>query len=329
MELTSASEPKGDMVAVFALVDSALGEVTQMLAEILTGDNLLMAEVADHLLGASGKRVRPALVLLAGRLGSTEAEGLIRVATAVELIHMATLVHDDILDDAAVRRGLASTRHKFGDTVAVLAGDFLFARAFQLFSSVDNARVVMEAATVVGIMCAGEIGQHLDQGRVASEAQYLARIEAKTARFIESSCRLGAMMSGLNDRQEAQLAHFGHEIGMAFQLIDDILDWSFDGDRLGKAVGEDLDQGVFTLPIIHTLAQPDYGHQLQHYLNQDEGRELDPIRELVHASGAIDYSRALAESYVRSAQEALDDLPVGPARMALAELAEFIVVRDH
>jgi heptaprenyl diphosphate synthase len=316
-------------VAVFSLVDAQMGEVDRTLAEVLRGDNRLMADVSDHLLKASGKRLRPALVLLAGTFGDAMPDRLTRVATAVELIHMATLVHDDIIDDASLRRGLASARHRFGDAVAVLAGDFLFAKAFQLFASVNDPRVVNEAAEVVGIMCSGEIQQQLDHGRVSTEAEYFARIEAKTARFIESSCRLGAMAAGLSREDENRLARFGHEIGMAFQVVDDLLDWSEDASVLGKSVGEDVSQGVFTLPVIRGLGLAETGAVLEKYLGQSGPVPVDTIRELLLESGALSYARSVAEAYVQSAKDALAGFSPSAGRSALEGLAGFVLARDH
>lgn len=304
-------------------------EVDLMLADALKRDNLLMVEVSDHLLEASGKRLRPALVLLCGSFAGEHSERLTRVATAVELIHMATLVHDDIIDDAALRRGVASARDRFGDPVAVLAGDFLFAKAFQLFASVNDPRVVNEAAEVVGVMCSGEIQQQLDQGRVASESEYFARIEAKTARFIEASCRLGAMAAGLERSAEDLLARFGHDMGMAFQVIDDVLDWSEDGLQLGKSVGEDIAQGVYTLPLIYALQQAQWADELQAYIAQAKERPLARIRQMLKASGALEYARNRAIGLKDSAMAALAGLPRGASRNSLEELAQFVVDRNY
>ena len=304
-------------------------EVDLMLADALKRDNLLMVEVSDHLLEASGKRLRPALVLLCGSFAGEHSERLTRVATAVELIHMATLVHDDIIDDAALRRGVASARDRFGDPVAVLAGDFLFAKAFQLFASVNDPRVVNEAAEVVGVMCSGEIQQQLDQGRVASESEYFARIEAKTARFIEASCRLGAMAAGLERSAEDLLARFGHDMGMAFQVIDDVLDWSEDGLQLGKSVGEDIAQGVYTLPLIYALQQAQWADELQAYIAQAKERPLARIRQMLKASGALEYAKNRAIGLKDSAMAALAGLPRGASRDSLEELAQFVVDRNY
>ena len=304
-------------------------EVDLMLADALKRDNLLMVEVSDHLLEASGKRLRPALVLLCGSFAGEHSERLTRVATAVELIHMATLVHDDIIDDAALRRGVASARDRFGDPVAVLAGDFLFAKAFQLFASVNDPRVVNEAAEVVGVMCSGEIQQQLDQGRVASESEYFARIEAKTARFIEASCRLGAMAAGLDRSAEDLLARFGHDMGMAFQVIDDVLDWSEDSMQLGKSVGEDIAQGVYTLPLIYALQQAQWADELQAYIAQAKERPMARIRQMLKASGALEYAKNRAIGLKDSAMAALAGLPRGASRNSLEELAQFVVDRNY
>ncbi len=324
------AEAKGDTVAVFALVDSGMIAVDHLLTDILTRDDQFVSELADHLLRASGKRLRPALVLLAGQFGTAYSTGVLeRVAAGVELIHMATLIHDDIIDDAALRRGVASVKHQFGNTVAVLAGDYLFARAFQLFASVPDQRVMAEAADVVGVMCAGEIRQYLDQGRIPSEAAYLRRIEAKTARFLESSCRLGAMAGGVEGEAVEFLARFGHDIGMAFQIVDDLLDWSTGAERLGKSVGEDIAHGVFTLPIIYARSVPGMRQEVDDYLSLEGGPPLNAMRGALERSGALEYARARAAEYIRAGRQALAELPPAAARVALEELAAFVVSRDH
>ncbi len=317
-------------MAVFGLVDSGMIAVDRLVTDILTRDNQLMSELAEHLLRAGGKRLRPALVLLAGQFGLHDSGGVLEgVAAGVELIHMATLIHDDIIDDAALRRGVASVKHQFGNTVAVLAGDYLFARAFQLFAAVPDQRVMAEAADVVGVMCAGEIRQHLDRGRIPSEAVYLQRIEAKTARFLESSCRLGAIAGGLGDEQAELLARFGHEIGMAFQIIDDLLDLSTGGKRLGKSVGEDIAHGVFTLPIIYARGMPGVQQEVDDYLAMEGGPPLEALRGLLERSGALKYGREMAGEYVQAGRQVLAELPPVAAREALEELASFVVGRDH
>lgn len=317
-------------MALFSQIADEMALVDVRIKEVLEHHNRLVQEVADYLQRASGKRLRPALVLLAGQFGTLGAsdERLIGVATAVELIHMATLVHDDIIDDAHIRRGLPAVRSKFTDPVAVLAGDFLFARAFQLFSETKNPAIVHTAAQVVYVMSTGEIVQHLDQGQVSSEAGYFRRIEAKTGFFLETSCRLGAIASGASEEVQDFLGQYGHHIGLAYQVIDDLLDWLADPKTLGKAVGEDLAMGIYTLPIIYGLNHPDYRQKLSGLVSQ-KTLPLDEIREVLIDCGAIDYCRTRAEQHLEAARDALLSLPQGMSREALMQVADFIGVRDH
>lgn len=316
-------------MAVFTLVESGMGEVERILRATLTAEDSLVSDVAEHLLGASGKRLRPALVLLAGQFGAGPGAHLADVAAAVELIHMASLVHDDIIDRATLRRGLAALHRRFGAEVAVLAGDFLYARAFQIFAAVGDARIVRGAADVVSVMCAGEIRQHLDQGRLATEGEYLARIEAKTAHFLAASCRLGAYAANADEAAAEALSAFGHDVGMAFQIVDDLLDWTAEPERLGKAVGEDIREGIYTLPVIYAREHPAVRDRLLRALADPEA-PLPAIRDLLDECGALRYTREVAEGYVQSALTTLrQGFLASPAREALEDLAGFVLVRDH
>lgn len=319
-------------MGLFALVESGLRQVDKILTETLTEDNELVKDVSDYLLMASGKRLRPALVLLAGQFGEvTElVRGrLISVAAAVEMIHMATLIHDDIIDKATVRRGIPAVRQQFNDPVAVLSGDFLFASAFQLFSQ-STTDIVRTAARVVHVMCVGEIEQHLDRGQMASQEAYWKKIEAKTGFFLETSCKLGGLASQVSSEALDALGRYGHHIGLAYQVVDDLLDWLADPEKLGKAVGIDLAAGIYTLPLIYALDHPEFGQQLQHSLALPNLSErITAVREVLEASGALAYTRQQAEYHIRQAVNVAGLLPDGPAREALVELAEFILSRDH
>lgn len=315
---------------LFSLIAEHMAAVDQRLKEALEQHNPVVREVSDYLQQASGKRLRPALVLLAGRVG-TERDlsfDLVDVAAAVEMIHMATLVHDDIIDKAEVRRGLPAVRARFSDPVAVLAGDFLFARAFQILASTRRPELVDLAAEVVYVMSTGEISQHLDQGRIASEEAYWRRIEAKTGFFLETCCRLGARASYASAKVQDALGRYGHHIGLAYQVIDDLLDWLADPAVLGKAVGEDLAAGVYTLPIIHSLEESENREELRQLLLQDTVA-IDEVRRILVSSGATDYCQRRAHEHLEAARQALVDVPAGPERDELYEVADFIGVRDH
>ncbi len=306
-----------------------MAEVDRRLKQVLDDENPLVRQVARYLEQASGKRLRPALVLLAGQFGlPARRRELVPVAAAVEMIHMATLVHDDIIDEATMRRGMPAVRVQFSNPVAVLSGDFLFARAFQLFAGSGRPDIVTLAAEVVYVMCSGEIAQHLDQGRVATEEGYWRRIEAKTGYFLEASCRLGAMAADAPDAVMGALGTYGHHIGLAYQVIDDWLDWVADPDRLGKDVGEDLASGIFTLPVILALNDGASAKALVPLLNAPNP-PVEAVREVLMRSGALDRAKEAAQHHIEQAVEAIGALPPCAARNALQEIAEFIMARDH
>ncbi|OLZ08676.1 polyprenyl synthetase family protein [Sulfobacillus thermosulfidooxidans] len=318
----------------FSLVEPYLRQVNSLLEEQLLTGNELIENVAQYLLVASGKRLRPALVLLAGQFGTelsaARLQKLIEVATAVEMIHMATLVHDDIIDDAVMRRGMPAVRTQFNNTIAVLAGDFLFALAFRLFSSAGDLAIVDIAAKVVHVMCVGEIYQNMDHGQVATEEAYWRRIEAKTGFFLETSCRLGALATGVPERVETLLGQYGHHIGLAYQVVDDLLDWLANPETLGKAVGEDVAAGVYTLPIIYALRQERVGSQVQKILSGPHPEnQVEELRHLLEKSGALQYAKTQAGHHIDKALEMCRQLPSGPAQRALEELAEFVLAREY
>ena len=316
-------------MSLFSLIQGEMVEVDRRLKQTLADENSLVRQVSDYLEQASGKRLRPALVLLAGQFGPQQSlENLVSVAAAVEMIHMATLVHDDVIDDADVRRGLPAVRTRFSNPVAVLTGDFLFARAFQLFAMTGRPDILSLAAEVVYVMCTGEIAQHLDQGRVATEIGYWRRIEAKTGYFLEASCRLGAMAANASDTVVEVLGQYGHHIGLAYQVVDDVLDWVADPEKLGKAVGEDIQAGIYTLPIIAALADPTFGPTLAQLLAEDHP-SVEAVRNVLVESGALNQARERAREHIEKALQVLQTLPPGNARSALQDVAEFIMARDH
>lgn len=319
-------------MGLFSLVEADLGRVEAILERALRADNQLVASVADYLLMASGKRLRPALVLLAGQFGEPapdRADRLVQVAAGVEMIHMATLIHDDIIDDAALRRGLPAVRSRFTNSVAVLTGDFLFALSIQLFARLKDTELVEVAAHLVHVMCVGEIAQNLGQGDIGTEAEYWRRIEAKTGYFLETSCRLGAMAAGVPAPVLEALAQYGHHIGLAYQVVDDLLDWVADPEKLGKAVGGDLAAGIFTLPVIYALGQPEPAGRLKTLLaGEDLPRRVPQVRRVLEQSGALEYARSQAQWHVAEAVRYTGMLPAGTTRDALRHLAEFVVARD-
>ncbi|MBX6377001.1 MAG: polyprenyl synthetase family protein [Clostridia bacterium] len=317
-----------------SIVRAELELVEERIREVVRSEQPLVEEMALHLLQGGGKRLRPALVLLCGtvrtnRPGSVEA--LVPVAAAVEIIHMATLVHDDAIDRAETRRNVPTVNARWGDVFAILMGDYLFAKGFGLLASTRDNRVVRIMSDVVFQMCTGEVQQLTQSYDVGQEeAAYLDRVDKKTAYFIAESCRLGALVAGVSEEEEQALREFGFGLGMCYQIVDDILDLVATPERLGKPVGSDLRGGVITLPVLYALRHSARRHWIARTIAR---RRLDEaaiaeIASQVAACGAIEYAYAVAERYARMARERLRLLPASRSRDALATMAEELIRRD-
>ncbi len=313
-------------------IQPRLALVEQEIGRVLQDDNRLVEDVSTHLLRGGGKRLRPALILMAGEIWQGPADLLVPVAAAAELIHMATLVHDDTMDRAQLRRGLPTVNAVWGVHVAILTGDYLFAKAFSLLAATGDNRAVRVMADVVFQMCTGEIAQHAqafdpDQ----TEAEYLDRIDKKTAYFIAECCRLGGLLSGASAEEQEALRDFGYGIGMGFQIIDDILDLSASAQKLGKPIGSDLRCGVITLPVIHALHHSPQREHIAHLIRTRNlgDKEVEEIRHRVERCGGLHYALRMAERFTEHARRRLDALPSAPAREALREMAAYLVRREY
>ncbi len=309
----------------------ALARVEEVIHEALQSDNRSILEVSTHLLRAGGKRIRPALVLLSGRLYREDHPALTAVAAAAELIHTATLVHDDTVDKAQLRRGIPTINAGWGEHMAILMGDYLFARAFAMLAETGDNRAVRIMADVVFQMCVGEIEQWArvfepDQGELA----YLDGIYKKTAYFIAECCRLGAVLGGAPAEEERALRDFGYGVGMGFQIIDDILDLAGDTERFGKNIGGDLRSGVVTLPVLYALIHSPQRRRIAEIIRGRAvgDREVAEIRALLERCGGFHYAFKVAERYTAHARRCLNRLPAGPARDALEGMADYLMQRD-
>jgi geranylgeranyl pyrophosphate synthase len=278
-------------------------------------------------LAAGGKRVRPLLTLLCARRDEKLAEPVLRAAASVELLHMATLVHDDILDRAELRRGRATVTHEFGADIAVSSGNFLLARAFtELVGAGDAEAVSLLSATAVGLS-EGEVLQRDDAHRVSvTAADYERRCERKTADLFAAACRLGALLSGAGDEVTGAVGEFGRLIGLAFQVFDDILDLSGDEQAIGKRPGTDVRDGTITLPLIIALeSRPKLGPLLAR--DEIEQGGVDAVLAEVAACGALEGARAVALGYIEQARMVLDACPDLVERELLNEVAARVVDR--
>lgn len=322
-----AGEPVLKQLWLFNQINSDLQRVEKELHRFVETDFPVLEESAVHLLDAGGKRLRPAFALLAGKFYGYPLEKLLPVAMSLELIHMATLVHDDVVDDSKTRRGRPTVKAKWGNVVSVATGDYLLARSLDLIAKINHPKVSLILAEVSVEMSRGEIQQIKASFDVKQNLkQYYYRIKRKTALLIEASCKLGAIVSDAPRRQVWALGGYGHAIGMAFQIVDDVLDVTAEASQLGKPVGGDLSQGIMTMPMIIALQRSSQKERLSYLLGKEDKTELE-VREaiqLIKDSGAIDESMRCVDLYIRKAKSYLQELPNVPTRKALADLAQFI-----
>jgi octaprenyl-diphosphate synthase len=298
----------------------------------LTSDVALVSEVAEYIVGSGGKRLRPALVILAAGAFGYQGVHHHQLAAVVEFIHTATLLHDDVVDASELRRGNPTANALFGNAASVLVGDFVYSRAFQMMVEVGSMRVMQVLAEATNVIAEGEVLQLMNCHNAAiDEHDYLQVIRYKTAKLFEAATRLGAIIAGASPAQEAALANYGVHLGTAFQLIDDVLDYSGDNKATGKNVGDDLAEGKATLPLIYAIkhGSPTEATLIRKAIEEGGLAELQHVIAAIQRSGALDYTRRQAEAEARTASDALMVLPNSKSRDSLLQLANFAVTRDY
>ena len=319
---------------VAGLLGEDLEAVEADLRRELDSPVALIQEMGGYIAGAGGKRLRPILLLLAARLAGYRGPRGVRLACVVELLHTATLIHDDVVDQAPLRRGRPSANAQWGDDASVLVGDHLYSKSFAALVR-DNDRAVMDtlARSTVSMTEAEVYQLELKRSGATSEADYLRIITHKTASFISACCRIGALLGGSPPGQVEALTRYGLDIGVAFQISDDALDFVADQDRLGKAIGADLREGKRTLPLIALLerARPADLERVRALLRSRalEPAELEEIRRLVLEHEGVEYARARAHAYAQAAKADLEAFPPSEERETLALVADFVVDRDR
>jgi len=318
-QIQSLSRP--DMAAIDALIRARLAS-----------DVVLINQIADHIVSAGGKRLRPMLVCLAGRAcGGVTAEHH-QLAAIVEFIHTSTLLHDDVVDQSDQRRGRSTANALWGNAPSVLVGDFLYSRSFQLMVELDRMEVMRILADTTNRIAEGEVLQLLHvHNPDTEEAAYLDVIERKTAVLFAAGTQLGALAAGANAVLQRQLFEYGMNLGFAFQIADDVLDYTADSAELGKNLGDDLAEGKATLPLIHAIAHadPDTAARLRAIVEQGDGQAMPEVLAAIQATGGLDYSRAIAERHARAAEESLAGMAETEAVAALRGLARYAVQRTH
>lgn len=303
--------------------ESALRRVDAVIRERLSSRVALIDQISGYIIGAGGKRIRPKLVLLFSEALGFEGAERYELAAIVEFIHTATLLHDDVVDESALRRGRATANAMFGNAASVLVGDFLYSRAFQMMVSVNRMRVLDVLADATNVIAEGEVLQLMNMHDPdLAVHDYLQVIRYKTAKLFEASARLGAVLAEAEPAVEEACADFGRSLGTAFQLVDDLLDYEGNSEELGKNVGDDLREGKPTLPLLLAMerASEDERALIRHAIEYGELQKLPEILAIVRRTGALDATREAARAEAEKAQVALRGLPASAAREALLEL---------
>ncbi|HEX9075847.1 MAG TPA: polyprenyl synthetase family protein [Anaerolineae bacterium] len=319
-----------DINLILSPIQSELQAVEVRLREAIHVDFEPLANVFESLIGSGGKRIRPALSVLSTKFHQTDPDKALTLAVATELVHAATLIHDDLIDKSPLRRGSPTINTRWSGTATVLAGDFLLARAADIAASLDNFRVMRIFARTLMDICDGEIRQDFGGARwPPNQEAYYRHIDSKTASLFIACTESGAILSGAPEAEILALRDFGHNLGRAFQIADDILDFTADQSALGKPVGSDLRQGTLTLPVFYFIEQERQASQLEDALQKEErdGAEMNELIDSIRHSPAIEASKSEARRFVRQAQERLAILPENLYRRALSDLANYVVER--
>src|SRR5574340_120522 len=320
------------IAAIRECIEPDMREVDAVVRKRLHSDVALIRQVAEHLVNSGGKRLRPALVLLSARAFGYVGNDHHELAAVVEFIHTATLLHDDVVDESKLRRGRETANALFGNAASVLVGDFLYSRAFQMMVGVQSLRVMEVLADATNTIAEGEVLQLLNcHDAEIDEQRYLRVIRYKTAKLFEAGTQLGAILGKASKADEEAMARYGMYLGTAFQLIDDVLDYSGDLRDTGKNVGDDLAEGKPTLPLIYALrnGSAQQAALIRSAIEHGGLDELGPVLQTVHETGAIDYVRARAEEEAQAARKAISHLPNSNYKESLLQLSDFAVTRKY
>ena len=325
------NDPHQRLDEIASHVESDLNAVNEEILSRLESDVALINQMGSYIIGGGGKRLRPMTVLLASRALGYEGDDHITLAAVIEFIHTATLLHDDVVDSSNLRRGMATANDVWGNEAAVLVGDFLYSRSFEMMVEVNNMRVMEIMAETTNAIATGEVMQLLNcNDPETTEAQYLKTIHRKTARLFESAARISAVIAGQSREIEDAVGRYGLHLGTAFQMIDDLLDYHSDSEETGKNIGDDLAEGKATLPLIQAMKEgsSDQRSLISGAIEFGKLEEIDQIIEIIESTGAFAYTSRRAEEQAARAKEALAAIPDSPYLQALLNLADFAVARS-
>lgn len=309
-----------DMIAVDAVIRARLNS-----------DVVLIRTIGDYIIGAGGKRMRPAMLLLVAQALGYQGDHQHLMAAVVEFIHTATLLHDDVVDESSLRRGRSTANAVFGNAASVLVGDYLYSRAFEMMVDVDSMRIMQIMSGATTVIAEGEVLQLLNvHDPEVSEARYLQVVRFKTAKLFEAAAEAGAVLAGASVEQQEAAAAYGRHIGTAFQLVDDVLDYSGDAAALGKNVGDDLREGKPTLPLIRVLevGTEEQRALIRHAIEHGEA-DFDAVARAIQETGALEHAMQSAIAEAELAADALESFPNTEARTALLDFCTFAVKRDR
>jgi len=314
------------------LIAADMAAVDQVIRARLHSDVALVSQVGEYIVNSGGKRLRPVLVVLSALAFNYKGKHHHDLAAVVEFIHTATLLHDDVVDDSEMRRGQATASALFGNSASVLVGDFLYSRAFQMMVEVGDMRVMQTLADATNIIAEGEVLQLLNCHDASVDAEnYLRVIYCKTAKLFEAAMRLGAILSKADAANEQAVALYGVHLGTAFQLVDDVLDYSGDALEIGKNLGDDLAEGKPTLPLIYAMqhGSPEQAALVRRAIEEGDIELFDDVLKIVQQTGALEYTRQQAQREAETAIAALGILPETNYKKSLIELAEFAATRKY
>lgn len=329
--MVSATAPSAQ-IQLIEPISADLKAVDAVIRQKLHSEVALVNQIADYIISAGGKRIRPVLVLLVANAYGYKGTDHHQLAAVVEFIHTATLLHDDVVDESSMRRGRQTANALFGNAASVLVGDFLYSRAFQMMVSVGDIRVMEILADATNVIAEGEVLQLLNMHDPdVSEERYTQVIRSKTAKLFEAAGQLGALIAGADETQIEAAAEYGRSLGTAFQLIDDVLDYSGQAEDIGKNVGDDLREGKATLPLIYLMEHgtPEQRELVRTCIENGDEQHFDTVLHAVTTSGALDYTRSKAEEASATATAAIAGMPDNVFKDALLKLSAFAVNRNH
>ncbi|XXM74173.1 heptaprenyl diphosphate synthase component II [Lysinibacillus sphaericus] len=315
---------------IYSFLKTDIDQIEKELETAIESDSRLLNQASLHLLQAGGKRIRPVFVLLSAKFGEYDIDSVKNAAVALELIHMASLVHDDVIDDAELRRGKPTIKSQWDNRIAMYTGDYIFARGLEYMTNIKNPEAHQILSHTIVELCKGEIAQIKDKYRCDQNLRdYLLRIKRKTALLIAVSCQLGAIAAGAPEDVHRRLFRFGYNVGMSYQITDDILDLTASEEELGKPAGSDLWQGNITLPVLFAMEDPALKKQIERVSEETPSEIMKEVIAGILASDAIERSHRVSRMYLDKALEDLDQLPQNRVKKTLKNVANFIGKRKY